>query len=70
MSFDVQRAFGYYEVDEDTEDTLDYFVDKFSELAELILAHVPENREQSLALTNLEQAWQWVDSAMSPIGVP
>lgn len=69
MSFNIDRAFGYYDVDDSTRAQMDWFVLLFRELAEDILGNVPENRERSLALTNLEQAWAWVDSALSPIGV-
>lgn len=69
MSYNVERAFGYYDADEATVAVQDDFVDRFRVLAGEILAHVPENRERALALTNLEQAWQWVDSAFSTIGL-
>jgi hypothetical protein len=41
---------------------------KGKELAELIVASTPESREQSLALTNLEQACFWANAAIARRG--
>jgi hypothetical protein len=38
---------------------------KAKELAELIVASTPESREQSLALTELEAAIFWANSAIA-----
>lgn len=35
------------------------------QLAELIVTQTPESREQSLALTNLEQAVMWANKAIA-----
>jgi len=39
--------------------------EKALELATLIYLTSPENREQSLAITNIEQAVMWVNAAIS-----
>lgn len=39
--------------------------DKAKELAELVVADTPSSREQSLALTNLEQAVFWANAAIA-----
>ncbi|MGM1047615.1 MAG: DUF7681 family protein [Bacillota bacterium] len=39
--------------------------DKAKELAYLIDAEVPNSREKSLALTNLEQAIMWANAAVA-----
>ena len=39
--------------------------DKAKELAEMIVELVPESREQSLALTNLEQAVMWANAGIA-----
>lgn len=38
---------------------------QFQQLYEWILANVPESRERSLALTNLEQAAMWSNKAIA-----
>lgn len=38
---------------------------KAKELAEMIVELVPESREQSLALTNLEQAVMWANAGIA-----
>ncbi|WP_425339952.1 DUF7681 family protein [Paenibacillus ihuae] len=39
--------------------------EKAKELAELIDAKVPNSREKSLAMTNLEQAVMWANAAVA-----
>jgi hypothetical protein len=39
--------------------------EKAKELAELIDAKVPKSREQSLAMTNLEQAVMWANAGVA-----
>ncbi|MCW5942914.1 MAG: hypothetical protein KIS66_11825 [Fimbriimonadaceae bacterium] len=39
--------------------------DQAKSLAEAIVAGTPESREQSLALTNLEQAIMWANAAIA-----
>lgn len=39
--------------------------DKAKELAELIVENTPTSREQSLALTNLEQAIFWANASIA-----
>jgi hypothetical protein len=39
--------------------------DKAKELAQLILDSTPESREQSVALTNVQQAVMWANAAIA-----
>jgi hypothetical protein len=39
--------------------------DKAKELATLILSATPQSREQSVALTNLQQAVMWANAAIA-----
>lgn len=62
--YDVDRAFGYIQMSEGAEAASVALTDKYKELATLLLALVPRSREAALALTNLEQSWQWSESAL------
>ncbi|MDV6975287.1 hypothetical protein [Mycobacterium intracellulare] len=69
MSYNVERAFGYYDEPVVDENLLDESVERFRDLARFIIDYFPANRERALALTNLEQAWSWVDGSASSVGV-
>ncbi|WP_078344683.1 DUF7681 family protein [Mycobacteroides chelonae] len=60
--FDIERAFSFHQLSDEGERISDELKDKFKELAYEVVRAVPNNRERSLALTNLEQSWQWADS--------
>lgn len=53
------------EVDEDTAGILDLVADKFTQLAEELDEILPESREKSLTITNLQQAHSWANRAVT-----
>lgn len=50
--------------------TLDEATEKFVDLAHWIIDNVPEGREQSLALTNLEQVSMWSKAGIARYQLP
>ncbi|ASR77153.1 hypothetical protein KIV66_gp45 [Mycobacterium phage MyraDee] len=58
--YDTERAYRFYS------DSIlaDEVKDEFKELADYLVAVLPEGREKALALTQLEQTWHWADTAI------
>lgn len=65
---DPEIEFSYYDTAGRVElqEKQDWLATSFKLLAEEILDSVPTGRCQSLALTNLQQAFHWVDAALDP----
>jgi hypothetical protein len=71
---DTSIEFSFYEADHfpseahrlDVIDIQDDLAAEFKALADEIITKVPEGRCRATALTNLQQAFHWVDAAMDP----
>ncbi len=61
----VEHNFTYHAPKEGQPQRYTQLREKAKELALLILEQTPESREQSLALTNLEQAVFWTNAAIA-----
>lgn len=56
---EIARRFDYHEVDEGQDEKIEYLRQRFLYAAENVVANVPSGREQSLAITALEEALMW-----------
>ena len=61
----IENTFIYHTPKEDQPDRYDVIRSTAATLATLILANTPPSREQSLAITNLEQAIMWANAAIA-----
>ena len=61
----IDKAFTYHAPKDDQGNRYVRMRDMAKELAEFIATMTPESREQSLALTNLEQAVMWANAAIA-----
>ena len=62
---DLEKRFTYHAPKPDQPEKYTAIRAKAKELAEMIVELVPESREQSLALTNLEQAVMWANAGIA-----
>jgi hypothetical protein len=65
MSIDVQNTFQYHAPKADQPARYEALRTKARELATLIQESTPASREQSVALTNLQQAVMWANAAIA-----
>lgn len=65
MQQDLDKRFTYHKPKTDQPCRYEVLRDKAKELAELIIETSPSSREQSLALTNLEQAIMWANAGIA-----
>ena len=65
MPYDIDNNFMYHAPLEGQPERYNAIRAKAKELAELIIQSTPESREQSLALTNLEQSTFWANAAIA-----
>jgi len=61
----IENNFSYHAPKPGQPEIYEAVREKAKELAYLIDTHVPESREQSLALTNLEQAVMWANAGVA-----
>lgn len=61
----IEKAFTYHAPKGDQPTRYTELRDKAKELAVLINFHCPDSREKSLALTKLEEAVMWANSAIA-----
>lgn len=62
---ELQNRFSYHSPKPGQNELYEALRAKGKELAELIVQSCPESREQSLALTSLEEAIFWANSAIA-----
>lgn len=62
---DLNNVFTYHPPKEGQPQKYESIRAKAKELAELIVESCPESREQSLALTNLEQSVFWANASIA-----
>jgi len=65
MAYPIDNNFSYHSPVGDQQERYQQLRQQGKALARLILELTPESREQSLALTNLEQAIFWANSSIS-----
>ena len=65
MPYPLDNNFIYHAPSPDQVSRYQVIRDTAKKFAELILSDTPESREQSLALTNLEQAVFWANAAIA-----
>lgn len=61
----IENAFTYHSPKNDQADRYRAIRDKAKELATLIAESTPMSREQSLAMTNIEQGVMWANAAIA-----
>ena len=61
----IEKAFTYHPPKENQPQRYNRIRDAAKELANLIAALTPESREQSLALTKIEEAVMWANAAIA-----
>lgn len=61
----IQNNFKYHSPKPGQPEIYEQIREKAKELAELIDEKVPKSREQSLAMTNLEQAVMWANAGVA-----
>jgi len=61
----VKNAFTYHAPKEDQRPRYESIRDQVHEVAKYLLANTPPGREQSLALTKLEEAVMWANAAIA-----
>jgi len=64
-SLDLQRRFTYHPPKNGQPERYVFLRDKARELAEMIAELSPPSREQSLAITHVEQAVMWANAAIA-----
>ena len=64
-SLEMDSRFSYHTPKNDQIDRYQKIRDKAKEFAELVMLYSPKSREQSLALTNIEQASMWANAAIA-----
>jgi hypothetical protein len=64
-TLDIENVFQYHAPHGDQQERYVALREKAKELASLIQATTPESREQSVALTNLQQAVMWANAAIA-----
>ena len=62
---DLQKRFTYHNPKNDQPERYTAIRETARNFAELIVASSPKSREQSLALTNLEEAVMWANAAIA-----
>ena len=62
---DIESRFTYHEPTEEKASKYSFIRDKAKELAYIIEGLVPNGREQSLALTKLEELVMWANAGIS-----
>lgn len=65
MGAELERRFTYHAPKEDQPARYTGIRNRARELAELIVQYTPSSREQSLALTKLEEAVMWANAAIA-----
>ena len=65
LSARILSDFTYHKVDEEQATRMQQILDSSLGLATIILDSTPPSREQSLALTSLEQVWWWANAAIA-----
>lgn len=65
MSFDADNVFKYHQPKGDQSERYQAIRLKAKELSLLIQRETPASREQSLALTNLQQAVMWANASIA-----
>ena len=65
MSLDLDNVFCYHAPKGDQQERYIALRTKAKELAALIQASTPASREQSVALTNVQQAVMWANAAIA-----
>ncbi len=63
--FDLDQVFTYHRPTGDQQPRYEALRAKAKELAGLICDSTPESREQSVALTNVQQAVMWANAAIA-----
>lgn len=63
--FDVENTFTYHQPKQDQPVRYEALREKARELAHLILSTTPESREQSLALTHLQETVMFANAAIA-----
>lgn len=61
----IENNFTYHSPKDDQQDRYVFIRDEAKMLAYTIVKNTPPNREQALALTNLEQAIFWANAAIA-----
>jgi len=61
----VTNDFGYHKATEQTGPMHDATRERFVNLAHWVVEHIPAGREQSLALTALQEAQMWANAAIA-----
>lgn len=61
----IERAFGYHSLKDDQPERYVLIREQAKHLAQLIAAQTPPSREQSLALTKLEEAVMFTNAAIA-----
>ena len=62
---EIKKNFTHHEPDEDKFQVFQAIREQGRALAELILKEAPQGREQSLALTKVEEAVMWANAAIA-----
>jgi hypothetical protein len=62
---EIQRRFTYHKPDAERADRHEMMRDAFKGVARFVSDMTPEGREQSLAMTHLEQALMWANAAIA-----
>ena len=62
---DIRERFQSVEFDEDQADISSTLSDAFADLAETVEDLLPDSREKSLVLTNIEQASMWSNACLA-----
>ena len=65
MSYDINNVFSYHAPHSDQTDRYEIIRAIARDFASHIIRHTPSSREQSLALTKLEEAVFWANAAIA-----
>ena len=65
MTLELDNRFKWHEPKGDQQERYELLRYTASKYADLILTHTPASREQSLAITKLEEAMMWANSAIA-----
>jgi hypothetical protein len=61
----IESKFDFFAINDQKKESIALLRTKFKEMAVLIEQHVPKSREQSLALTKLEETSMWTNKGIS-----
>lgn len=62
---EIRRRLGYHPATEVTGPIHDNLREAYIALADYVVAHTPGSREQSLAMTALQESLQWANAAVA-----